>query len=346
MKNGTSIMMAVGIPLRSTRNYFTNRTLCVSFEVTHSCTANCQHCDKGGLKKEDNLLPVKGYSALVSALRPPIIQISGGEPLLREGVTDIVRAIKQRNGLPYIVFVTNGSLLNEKEYKALKGAGVDRFSVSLDFPDERHDSFRRYRGLYAHLEETIPRLAADFGYNDIVMNSAITQRNLPYLRELADRAEEWGVAISYSAYCILRTGSEDLFISSQEDLGMLRQSMLELIQIKREKRHVLNSPVTFLKTYKFFRDGSIPDCAAGQKFLVVRPDGTLNPCSMFPKNQYSTQAEMMEDFTRNNKCGKCYVAIRAYSEMSLVELAKEYASLVAQYMSKKGRIATEAQRKS
>ena len=111
--------------------------------------------------------------------------------------------------------------------KAWKEAGADRFSLSLDFPDERHDDFRRLPGLYAHLEQLVPQLTA-CGNGDIAMNSAITKLNLPHLRELAAKAEEWGANISYSAYSTLRTGDKQYEISSEEDLEMLRETVEDL----------------------------------------------------------------------------------------------------------------------
>jgi MoaA/NifB/PqqE/SkfB family radical SAM enzyme len=318
-----SFLESMRILKRGFQNYLTKRPLVVSFEVTHSCTANCRHCDKGGFTKENNLMQPEDYNRLISELSPIFVQISGGEPLLREDVTDIVRVIKRPNGLPRIIFVTNASLLNAKNYLELNEAGVDQFSVSLDFPNEKHDDFRRYPGLYAHLEETIPRLAVDFDYNNIALNSAITWENLPYLRALADKAEEWKVDISYSAYSILRTGDKEYFISAEENLETLRQSIQELIELKREKGHILNEPSALLKTYQFFKDGYIPNCRAGNRFLVVRPDGKLNPCSMYPHWQYTSQAEILRDFTKTNQCGECYVAIRAYSDKSLRMLLKD-----------------------
>ena len=49
--------------------------------------------------------------------------------------------------------------VQENAWVSLRCAGVDQFSVSLDFPDQRHDDFRVYPGLYRHLEDLIPRLA-------------------------------------------------------------------------------------------------------------------------------------------------------------------------------------------
>ena len=319
-----SLMKGIRIFGRGIRNYFViDKPIVVSYEVTHSCTANCLHCDKGGIKKEENLLVPSAYKLLTEALHPIAVQISGGEPLLRTDVVDIVREVKRPYRLPLIIFVTNGSLLNEDNYLLLKEAGVDSFSVSLDFPNEKHDDFRRLPGLYAHLEETIPRLAANFGSHDIELNTAITRLNLPYLVALAQKADEWDVSISYSAYCTLRTGDKDLFIRSEDDLEMLQEKIHELLQFKKEKGRILNSTYNLMKTYEFFKSGYIPNCQAGKRFLVVEPRGGLTPCSMQTTRQYSTQEEILEDFTKQNKCGECYVAIRAYSDKSARTLLKD-----------------------
>lgn len=321
---GISLTQSLRVAGRGLRNYITDKPLVISFEVTHSCTCDCLHCDRGGKVEEEELLKPADYASLISSLRPSAAQVSGGEPLLRKDVVDIVKAIKKhKNKLPHLVLVTNGSLLNKKKYVELREAGIDRFSVSLDLPNEKHDEFRRLPGLYAHLEETIPRLA-DFGHNDIVLNSAITRVNLPYLIDLANKAEEWGVNISYTAYGVLRTGDKSFFIYSEEDLEMLRQKIHEIIQLKEEKKGILNSTYMLRRTYEFFRDGYIPNCNAGRRFLVVRPNGYLIPCSMRPHHRlYSTQEEMLEGFSKHNKCGECYVGIRAYSDKSLGALVRD-----------------------
>ncbi len=320
-----SLTKAGRIFSRGITNYRTKRPLCVSYEVTLSCNANCRHCDIGGIRKGEDRLEPREYADLTLLLNPPVVQISGGEPLLREDVVEIVRAVKQTNGLPYIIFVTNGSLLGEDNYLELKQAGVDQFSVSLDFPDDRHDEFRRFSGLYDHLNRTLPRLA-DLGYGDIVLNSAITKDNLGDLLALAENALRWKVSISYSAYTILRTGCKDHFIFSQKDLQILRQHIRDIIRLRKESGRVVNSEYTLWNTYKFFKNGSISNCGAGRRFLVVMPDGTLNPCAHHRK-AYRTQRQILEEFSKNNECGECYVGIRAYTDQSLWSLLRNNMSV-------------------
>ena len=62
-----------------------------------------------------------------------------------------------------------------------------------------------------HLAKLVPTLAAH-GFDDVALNTAITRENLPSLRAIYERAKQWGVSISYSAYTPLRTHSMDHYI--------------------------------------------------------------------------------------------------------------------------------------
>jgi len=269
--------------------------------------------------ENERRIKAEEYGDITRRLKPLAAQISGGEPLLRKDVAAIVRAIKQA-GVQYLILVTNGAMLNESNYLQLREAGVDQFSVSLDFPDERHDEFRRRPGLYKRLEQTLPRLAK-LGFRDIILNTAITKANLAEILPLAKKASEWGVDISYSAYTALRTGNEDYCLNSGEDLGILRQAINELIMLKKQGTHLANPELTLRDTLKFFEQGYMPNCQAGIKFLVVMPDGSLVPCSLH-RTKYATREEMVEKFSRTNRCCNCYVAIRSYSEMPFLSHAK------------------------
>ena len=82
----TSEQIRVGT--RSLWNRAKGWPVCVSFEVTHSCCADCHHCDKGGIKSEAKLLTPADYARYSRELRPGVCQLSGGEPLLREDLVD------------------------------------------------------------------------------------------------------------------------------------------------------------------------------------------------------------------------------------------------------------------
>ncbi|MGQ9706571.1 MAG: radical SAM/SPASM domain-containing protein [bacterium] len=326
-----SLISATKMLFRGFKNYFIPKPLVISFEVTHNCVCNCLHCDKGGPSPNEKRMKPEEYRPFLEVYKPVSIQISGGEPLWRDDIYAVVENLRSFNDrVPYIVFVTNGALLTEEKFVKLTKLGVNQFSVSLDFPDERHDDFRRYWGLYKHLSELIPRIAK-LNISDIVLNMAITHSNFREAVNVARRASEWGVAISYSAYSMLRTGNPEFCITEEEDLDELNRQIMELIKIKRKSKVVRNPERVLLGTYEFFKNGGKPNCSAGVRFFVVRPDGKINPCSMFPDVIYDKQEDLINEFVSYNKCDKCYVAIRAYSDGGFFDLLKDS---VATYFSR------------
>ena len=314
-----SLLQAIKLVRRGIRNYITKRPLAVGYEVTLSCNLNCRHCDLGKFIKDEKQIKPEEYGDLTRRLSPVVAIFSGGEPLLRKDIAAIVKAVKQA-GVQYAILVTNGVLLNESKYLQLHEAGVNQFSVSLDFPDERQDEFRGRPGLYKRLEQTLPRLAK-LGFRDVLLNTAITKANLREILPLARKAIEWGVDISYSAYTPLRTKNEDYCLSDEEDLEILRQVINELVALRKRDNHIANAEAILSDTLKFFEQGYLPDCKAGIRSLVVMPDGSIVPCSMH-RSKYGTQKEMVEKFSRTNQCNSCYCGLRSYSEISFLNHMK------------------------
>ncbi|MFB3917817.1 MAG: radical SAM protein [Terriglobales bacterium] len=322
-----SFLDSLRIIRRGSVNWPVGRPIVVSFEVTDSCTCYCKHCDHGGPRDNSRNLKPAEYRRYMEALRPCVVQVSGGEPLMREDVVEIVRNIKfERAGVPYLILVSNWSHMTEEKYLQLHDAGVDQFSVSLDFPDERHDDFRGYPGLYQHLRDLVPRLAR-YGYDDIVLNSCITSENLPEINRLADKAREWGVNICYSSYSARRTGCRDYSLTRPDQLALLNRE-LDRVEARRDHTNwIVNAPSTLEATRRFFQLGAAPGCKAGHRFLVVTSDGWLQPCSMmFKRYRLEQHAQMVKEFTSSNTCGECYVSIRSYLDKSFPQLLWENVS--------------------
>ena len=157
----------------------------------------------------------------------------------------------------------------------------------------------------------------------------------PIINACADKAREWGVNISYSAYTPRRTGCRDYFLTSPEQLDILRR---ELARIKRRmdgSNWVVNAKSTLEATQRYFEDGKAPGCKAGLRFLVVTSDGSLQPCSMqFKRYPLHEQARMISEFTEHNTCDECYVSIRSYLDKSFPQILHEN---VAGFLSFKSR---------
>ncbi len=317
-----SLKQSLRIIGRGTRNWPTTRPIVVSFEVTDSCTCYCRHCDHGGPRDESKNMKPADYRRYMEELRPCVVQVSGGEPLMREDVVDIVRNIKAGGSIPYIIMVSNWTHMTMEKYLALREAGVDQFNVSLDFPDERHDEFRGYPGLYKHMCDIVPKLAA-LGHDDIVLNCCIHSENLPYINQLADHAKKWGVNICYSSYSARRTGCKELS-PRKDQLVQLNQEFTQVNTRRDETNWIVSAPTTLHETTKFFKEGKMTGCKAGHRFLVVLSNGMLQPCSMvFEKFKLEDRKKLAREFPARNTCDECYVAIRSNLDKSFPKLLWE-----------------------
>ncbi len=321
------------IPLRyapqliwhGTRNFFSGRPVIISFETTLSCNANCRHCDIEGHRPDEIRMKPEGFRKYIDQFHPPVIQLSGGEPLLRKDLLDVVRAIKINPFFPYTILVSNGSLMTLERYRAFREAGVNQFSISLDFPDSRHDDFRQISGLYDTLNEVIPQLAAE-GHGDVVLNTAITSANVGVLEDIIKTAERWGVCLSFSVYTPLRTKNYEYVVTNPDDLRFVEQLFERCKRRRGIYSRVVNSHINLDGILRFMREGDIPNCSAGRRFMVVRPEGNLNPCSLQRIN-FDTQEQLVREFSATNTCGGCYVSIRSYVEISFVRLLWENVSM-------------------
>jgi MoaA/NifB/PqqE/SkfB family radical SAM enzyme len=316
-------------------NWLAQRPIVVSFEVTNSCTCYCKHCDHGGPRDTSRDLKPSEYRKYMDVLRPCVVQVSGGEPLMRNDLSEVVRNIKTESGIPFIILVSNWSLMTEKRYLELRQAGVDEFCVSLDFPDERHDNFRGLPGLYQHLNALVPKVAA-LGYDNIVMNNCITAANVKEINAVADKAAEWGVNINYSAYSPRRTGCRDYFLNTEEQQRILDLGLSKLKERMDRSNWITNNLTTLEATRQYFGRGSAPSCKAGLRWLVVTSDGALQPCSMqFKRYGLNEQARMVREFTETNTCDECYVSIRSYLDKTFPQLLREN---VSEFFSFKSRL--------
>ncbi len=119
---------------------------CILLEITKACNLNCTFCfADGGI---DDEIPLETIIERVKSLTVPgetLIQLSGGEPTMREDLPQIITAAKDA-GCPYVQLNTNGIKLAESQVyvKNLANAGLSFVFMQFDGIDD--EIYRRLRG--------------------------------------------------------------------------------------------------------------------------------------------------------------------------------------------------------
>ena len=105
--------------------------------VTQRCNLNCVYCGKSDCAKKDTELSPGTIEKLVRAFEKcgiKKVRITGGEPLVRDDICEIINRVSSIPGVETLALTTNGVLL-EKYAKQLKEAGLQSVNISLDSTD-------------------------------------------------------------------------------------------------------------------------------------------------------------------------------------------------------------------
>ena len=136
--------------------------------VTDLCNLRCRYCMPDGVDKleREDILTYEEFlhlAALFAQCGVDTVRVTGGEPLVRKGVEQLVKGLKAIPGIRKVTMTTNAVLL-EQQLPALLEAGLDSVNISLDTLDPAlfakitaRDEFAAVQaGIHAALESGIP----------------------------------------------------------------------------------------------------------------------------------------------------------------------------------------------
>jgi MoaA/NifB/PqqE/SkfB family radical SAM enzyme len=287
------------------------RPFAVHLEVTKNCGLHCNFCDYWKTGKETRL---DDYVAILKKLDPLTLVITGGEPMIRRDLPDIIRRIKAKMKFIYVSMITSGYLLTVEKGLALWDAGLDHFSISLDFLGEEHDRNRGRAGLFAHIADVAPKLVAA-GVDNLVFNSVIMEDNLDHIIPLVHQAKAWDAKVGFSTYNERKNGNSAHRVTLRH-LAKLEHVIAELLRLKRELCNITNSDYYLKKIPEYLRsENGIPGCIAGQKLLQVTPDGYIKRCA--DTEVLGHWSEFTPGTVAPTDCTDCWYACRGETEAPL-----------------------------
>lgn len=161
--------------------------------LTDRCNLRCRYCmPEQGIKKlrQEDILTFAEILRVVQVLASlgvRKVRLTGGEPLVRGGIADLVRAVHEVPGIEQVVLTTNGVLLGEMA-EPLVRAGLDGINISLDTLNPATFASIARRPLLDKVKAGIFRLQG-LGFSDIKFNcvpvAGINEFEIPVLAALA-----------------------------------------------------------------------------------------------------------------------------------------------------------------
>jgi cyclic pyranopterin phosphate synthase len=151
------------------------------------------------------------------------IRLTGGEPLLRHGLEELVARIAKIPGIEDLAMTTNGFLFPQKA-RALREAGLHRVSFSMDSLDR--DNFKKITGRDG-LNEVLEgiRLAKELGFHPVKVNAVVIREiNDHELESLAEFAREQDLSFRFIEFMPLdsaRAWQKEMVVSGKEILQRL-----------------------------------------------------------------------------------------------------------------------------
>ncbi|MBM4103275.1 MAG: radical SAM protein [Planctomycetes bacterium] len=177
----------------------------VVFNCTARCNLRCVHCysDSDCAVGTNELTTPQAQSFIrqVAEYACPVLLFSGGEPLLRDDIFELMTLARKLN--LRIVLSTNGTLITKNIAKRLYDIGLSYAGISLDGPKEIHDQFRGQEGCFdAAMKGIETCLLAGLRTG---IRCTISRQNIESVGDIFDIAEQNGVR-RLCFYHLIRTG--------------------------------------------------------------------------------------------------------------------------------------------
>jgi len=239
----------------------------VEFALTYRCQARCVHCLQTELVHETRpeLTPaeVREIADDFYALGGINLNLTGGEPLLRDDLFDCIAAARPRRG--FVTLASNGLYLTAPLARELKRAGIRMVTISLDGASaETHDAIRGVPGCFDQV------LAAARHCNAaglrVFLNTIMTRQN----------AESGEI---YRIVDLVRREGHTCTINLPYAVGAWEgktDNRLTPAQLKEYWRLVHEPGVRWEGDANYLREG----CPAGTEKIYITPYGDLMPCAV------------------------------------------------------------------
>lgn len=314
-------------------NFDLNQTpLVVIWEVTRACDLACFHCRASAQPGRNplELSTAEGKKLIddIAQLDPPIFIFTGGDPLKRPDIYELVEYAASKYLHPAMT-PSATPLLNSESLMQLKRAGLRRLALSLDGPTpELHDSFR---GVPGSFERTLDAMhwANAIGL-PVQINTTVSRRNIGELENILSVIRSFRI-VMWSLFFMVPTGraeaadlpSASEFENAFATIYRLSQDVpfkVKTTEAQHYRRYLLQHRPRGNRE-ETLADGvpGILPINEGKGFVFISHKGEVQPSGFLPISAGNVRQDRVQDIYRNSelfrrlrdthnlqgKCGDC-----------------------------------------
>lgn len=325
---------------------FDERPFIAIWETTQACDLACVHCracaQPSRSSDELTTLEAKRLVDEIAAMQVPVFVLTGGDPLKRPDIFEIVRYAAEKN-VRISLTPSATPLLTRKAIVKLKEAGLARLAVSLDGPTaEIHDAFRRVPGSFQWTMDAV-RWAREIGL-PVQINTTITRHNLHQIHDVIALLETLDITL-WSVFFLVPTGrGQDIGLLSAEEFEQVFEILHQtaqraLFDIKSTEaqhyRRYLLQRRTEARRHEAARGEKMPQLSAvmtadgigrapkgindGKGFVFISHKGDVYPSGFLPISGGNVRKQSLAEIYRESplfvslrdssnlqgKCGDC-----------------------------------------
>lgn len=311
---------------------FDQAPLLLIWEVTRSCELACVHCRASAIHQrhpqELTLAQGKDLIEQVRAMGTPLIIFTGGDPLQRDDLEELIRHAKSVGLRAGTIPATTYRLTRER-LESLKAAGVDQLALSIDGENEaKHDAFRQVPGSFAKAMEAA-RWVRELEI-PLQVNTVFGSWNADDFDALAELVESLGI-VFWEVFFLVPTGRgtelqscssqqfEDVF-AKLEAMSRRVPFMVKITEGQHYRRFLAE------RQGKQGENGAAPSARmpkvavnAGRGFCFVDHVGDVYPSGFLPMACGNVKEQAVADIYRSHetfralrdtsklegKCGRC-----------------------------------------
>jgi MoaA/NifB/PqqE/SkfB family radical SAM enzyme len=291
--------------------------------TTYRCNLSCIMCDLPIIFKNSKDLPLEKIKKIVREAKNlgfNDLTLTGGEPLLRNDIFEIIKYAKLNNFK--INLTTNASLIYKKIVKKIVKYGPDIIVISLDGPKLIHDKIRG-KGTFDQTIDAIKKLK-NKGVS-ITIASVIIKQNYRHLCEIIKIVHNLGIGIvwfqPFRKMHLLDQNRKINFNLNKDDIKRLKKELINLkkickiYKIKTNSHNYLNAIPSYFLNEKI---KLVDRCVIPSTSFTVDLYGNILPCWGMPEINFgnitnnsikniwnSEKFNKFRLFALNGKCKGC-----------------------------------------